>query len=209
MRQHKLEIQSTDNSNPNTDNFRLIVVRTTSHLYTSKQSGFFSTGINCSLSLLGRLCLRASVHCQRCVARRVQVRHHELQQQQPGISLCGDVWQPLLYQPQGGSIPHSSEEVVLLYDSVIGIACTGKSDLALLVSGELHLLGLCKLPRLPRLVSSCTCRLQNMSLTKRLQKSSAGLSPTLFLYCPDCQTLPGRSSRYSWLRQLAPCFPLQ
>lgn len=27
MRRHKLEIQSTDNSNPNTDNFRLIVVR--------------------------------------------------------------------------------------------------------------------------------------------------------------------------------------
>jgi len=28
MRRHKLEIQSADNSNPNTDNFRLIVVRT-------------------------------------------------------------------------------------------------------------------------------------------------------------------------------------
>lgn len=28
MRRHKVEIQSTDNSNPNTDNFRLIVVRT-------------------------------------------------------------------------------------------------------------------------------------------------------------------------------------
>lgn len=35
MRRHKLEIQSTDNSNPNTDNFRLIVVRTPSHTYTS------------------------------------------------------------------------------------------------------------------------------------------------------------------------------
>lgn len=27
MRRHKVEIRSTDNSNPNTDNFRLIVVR--------------------------------------------------------------------------------------------------------------------------------------------------------------------------------------
>lgn len=35
MRRHKLEIQSTDNSNPNTDNFRLIVVRTSSHVCTS------------------------------------------------------------------------------------------------------------------------------------------------------------------------------
>lgn len=36
MRRHKLEIQSTDNSNPNTDNFRLIVVsRTPSHVCAS------------------------------------------------------------------------------------------------------------------------------------------------------------------------------
>lgn len=37
MRRHKLEIQSTDNSNPNTDNFRLIVVRTPSHTCASSQ----------------------------------------------------------------------------------------------------------------------------------------------------------------------------
>lgn len=39
MRRHKLEIQSTDNSNPNTDNFRLIVVRRTpSHMCASWQA---------------------------------------------------------------------------------------------------------------------------------------------------------------------------
>lgn len=35
LRRHKLEIQSTDNSNPNTDNFRLIVVRTPAHMFAS------------------------------------------------------------------------------------------------------------------------------------------------------------------------------
>lgn len=47
MRRHKLEIQSTDNSNPNTDNFRLIVVRRTpSHMCASS---VFE--VNCSDSL--------------------------------------------------------------------------------------------------------------------------------------------------------------
>lgn len=58
-----------------------------------------------STSLAGRLGVRASVHGQRRVARRLQVRHHELQQQQPRIPVCGNVWQPLLHKPQGGSVP--------------------------------------------------------------------------------------------------------
>lgn len=42
----------------------------------------------------------------------------------------------------------------------IRIVCMSKSDLTWPFSGELHLLGLCKLPRLPRLVSSGTCHLK-------------------------------------------------
>lgn len=65
-----------------------------------------------SLSFSGRLSMWASVHSQWCVTRRLQVRHHELQQQQPGIAVCGNVWQPLLHQPQGGSVSQELEQLL-------------------------------------------------------------------------------------------------
>lgn len=80
MRRHKVEIRSTDNSNPNTDNFRLIVVR-----WTLNSSALELTVPHCvkwfllpqftlNLFLLrfpGWLCMWAGVYSKRRVTRRL------------------------------------------------------------------------------------------------------------------------------------------
>lgn len=90
MQRYKLDVQSSSSTSPNTDNFHLIVV---SLIKLEKKTlmgleRFFSSE---NVILLGRFSLRANFHCERCIARRLQVRHYELQRLQKRISVSGDV----------------------------------------------------------------------------------------------------------------------
>lgn len=93
MKRHKLEVQSADSSSPNTDNFRLIVVSSRLCLLRGSERVRKARDITVTVarSSAGGLGVRARLHGERRVARRLQVWHHELQRLQERLSVCADV----------------------------------------------------------------------------------------------------------------------